>query len=138
MNTVISWIEAEWLSILIPVLVFGVTLVLDLLAAENCSMIMRGAGFPRKNGKPMKESFEALYRPSALWCLFISIYLAFIHIMLPGEWKYYVSRVMWTLLLVSLAISLLSIVGSSIVYYGRILTDGKERHIIFSKHCPEG
>ena len=79
MNAVTNWIETEWLSILIPVIVFWIILVLTFWLRKLAYDYARSR-VSQENWKANERIMQALQRPSALWCLIISIYFRLIDI----------------------------------------------------------
>jgi small-conductance mechanosensitive channel len=120
MNTAINWLETEWRVILIPIVVFWVTLILTFWLRKLIYDYLRKL-VPLDKWKANEKVIEAVRGPSALWCLFLGIFLALYSSSLPGDWKPTVSRIMWTILLISLTVPLLRISGEAVMFYGKTL-----------------
>ncbi len=108
----------DWSVIIIPVVVFAVSLIalfwLRRLGYKRLDRWVKKARWPAD-----RILVPAIRRPSALWCLIISVCLGVVVSGLPADWKSSLARGLWTLLLVSLALTLLHIVSALILFYGR-------------------
>ncbi len=118
MNSIIEWMQTEWLSIFIPFLIFGLMLLLTFWVRKVIYDYFRNR-FERSKWKANEKVIESFRGPSAIWCLVVSVFVSFYISNAPSEWKVPVGRSMWTLLLISLAIPLLKTTGNVIEYYGR-------------------
>ena len=132
MSSVMGWVANESLAVLVPVIIFCVTLVLTFWLRKLVYDYLK-TWVPGDRWKANEKIIEALRGPSAIWCLFLSIFLALFISNIPAEYKDIISRIMWTLLLVSLAIPLLNIVNSAILFYGQSLSVVKNA-IIFARN----
>jgi len=120
MSAVMVWLKSEWLAILVPVIIFWMALFLTFWLRKSIRDYAQrhlAPGVWQANARIV----DAFQSASALWCLFISLYLALLISSLPAAWKFFLSRTMWTLLLISLVAPLVRIVNNLILSSGQKL-----------------
>jgi len=116
MNVIFEWLSENWLAVAVPLAVFLATLIAVFwLRAYSFRVLNRWisqAAWPAS-----KILVESTRVPSALWCLFISAGLAISVSKIPSGWKNPINNGMWTLLLISITLTLLNIIGNLITHF---------------------
>jgi len=108
----------SWTAVVIPIAVFLVALVaMFWLRRRIYDRLMRW--FERNRWEAGKMLLPTLRTPSILWNLFISAYLGLVVSILPAAWKSPTGKGLWTLFLVSVAVSAVNILSGLTVFYGQ-------------------
>lgn len=117
MAEALSWLEVNWLSLLIPVVVFAAALIA--LSWLRRRVFDRFGRWAAKTKWPADDLLvRALSGPSFIWAVFFSVYLALIVSIVPQEWKDLSTRSVWTLFLISVTITVMSMAVSLISHFG--------------------
>ncbi len=116
MNAVISFLVERWMTIVIPMAVF-VLIVIALFWLRRLAY----DSFERWLNKyrwPTDRILSAVRASSVLWCLVLGAYLAITVSTIPAQWKNPTGKGLWTLLLVSITFSALTVARGLIQFYG--------------------
>jgi len=121
-----------WSDIVIPLAVFAAGLIATIwlrLVAYNA--LERWAQKTIWQGDEIL--LQATRAPSILWCLILSSALALTVSPVPQHWKNWANKGLWTLLVISLALSAVNLVGRLVSLYGERLK-ATQRSIAISKN----
>jgi small-conductance mechanosensitive channel len=113
-----TWLKENWPIVVIPVVIFALTLI-ALFWLRRLVYRRLERWLKRTNWQPSKIAVQAIKEPSVLWCLILSASLALAISNLPAEWKNSISKVLWSLFVISLALTLLHIIDGLFLFYGR-------------------
>jgi small-conductance mechanosensitive channel len=117
---VFDHLEANWSAYAIPLAVFIVSVIAlfwirrwALTKLEQWTEKMKWA----------KDNFliQSVRGPSSLLCLILSLYLGLSVSRIPATWKSPSGNTLWTLFIIALTISLLHLISSFTLYYGKKL-----------------
>jgi hypothetical protein len=116
MNVIFEWLSENWLAVAVPLAVFMATLIATLWLRTYSYRVMN-RWVSQIEWPANKILVEGTRFPSVLWCLFISAGLAITVSKIPVGWKNPINNGMWTLLLISITLTLLNILGNLITYF---------------------
>lgn len=109
--------NVSWSDMITPAAVLCATLIATLWVRRKAyGALDRWAKATRRQDDDLW--LETIRLPSILWCLIVSAYLATQASDISGDWKYHISMVLWSLLILSIALSALSVAGKIIPFYG--------------------
>jgi small-conductance mechanosensitive channel len=120
MRTAIDYLTAHWSMIAIPAAVFAVSMIaLFWLRKMALDRLRRWT----EKLKWQADNFliQAVRGSSFLLCLIFSLYLGLVVSSTPAAWKNPINNGLWTLFVFALTLSLLSLVRTLALYYGRRL-----------------
>ncbi len=118
--SIVDWFAQNWQAVVIPVIVFLAALIALFWLRTRIYTWLK-SGLFRLGFEDDRLLSQAVRIPSILWAIFIAIYLGFVVSTVPDSWKQPVSRGLWTLFAISLAVSVVTILGSLVILYGRRL-----------------
>lgn len=111
-----DWLVNNWMLLIIPIAIFAFSLI--------ALLWLRWLAFQRLERWLTKSKLtveiqvlRALRWPSVIWGLIISIYLGVVVSQLPSTSKSLVGKGLWTLLLISLTLALISVLGKLLEIY---------------------
>lgn len=114
--TAYEWLKNNWPFIVMPIVIFAVAII--------ALFSLRGLGYrsldrwlKRSKWQPNKMMVQAIKEPSTLWCLIISASLALAVSSLPALWKAVIAKGLWSLFLISIALTLLHIIDGLVLFY---------------------
>lgn len=106
-----------WPNAIIPAAVFVASLIATMwLRRVAYDSLNRWTKRTRWQGNEML--LQATQKPSILWCLIVSIYLALAVSTVPARWKNVAGNGLWTLLVASLTLSAVSLASKLLSFYG--------------------
>ena len=121
-----------WSDIVIPLAVFAAGLIATIwLRRVAYNALERWAKKTIWQGDEIL--LQATRAPSILWCLILSSALALTVSPVPQHWKNWANKGLWTLLVISLALSAVNLVGKLVSLYGERLK-ATQRTIAISKN----
>jgi len=121
-----------WSDIVIPLAVFAAGLIATIwLRQVAYNALNRWAKRTKWQGDEIL--LQATRVPSILWCLILSSALALTVSPVPQHWKNWANKGLWTLLVISLALSAVNLVGKLVSLYGERLK-ASQRSIDISKN----
>jgi small-conductance mechanosensitive channel len=120
MNTFIDWLSLRWSDVIIPLVVFFAALI----AAFWLRKILY-EGLDRRIEKTRLEEgkmlLEATRRASVMWCLIVSVCLGLWVSLVPEGWKDVISSSLWSIFLLSLAMSAFQFIERAMPLWGERL-----------------
>ena len=106
-----------WPDVVVPLAVFAAGLIATMwLRRFGYKAVERWAKRNKWQGEEI--FFQATRVPSILWCLLLSSALALEVSVVTPNWRNWAYKGMWTLLVISLALTIVSLVGKFIRLYG--------------------
>ena len=118
MEKITGWLAENWYMLAIPAAIFVLTLI-ALLWLRNWAY-RRLVNHSRRTLSPLDGlAARAIRVPSIIWCLIISVYLALTASSLKAAWSTITDRTLWSLFVVSVAVSALLFVSAVADEYGR-------------------
>lgn len=109
-----------WPDVVIPLAVFAAGLIATMwLRRFAYNAVERWAKRTKWQGEEI--FFQATRVPSILWCLILSGALALQVSVVTPHWKHWANKGLWTLLVISLALTAANLVGKYIPLYGERL-----------------
>jgi hypothetical protein len=121
-----------WSDIVTPLAVFAAGLIATIwLRRVAYNALDRWAKKTKWQGDDIL--LQATRAPSILWCLILSSALALTVSPVPQDWKNWANKGLWTLLVISLALSAVNLVGRLVSLYGERLK-ATQRSIDISKN----
>jgi len=122
-----------WSDIVIPLAVFAAGLIATMwLRRFGYKALDRWAKRTKWQGDEI--FLQATRVPSILWCLILSSALALAVSVVTPHWKHWANKGLWTLLVISLALTAVNLVGKYIPLYGEKLKT-TQRAIAMSKNA---
>ena len=118
MRTIFDTITANWSTILIPIIVVIVSII-ALFWLRRLALIHLERWTDRMKWPKDNFLIQSIKQPSSILCLILSVYLGLEVSVIPSAWKNPASNLLWTLFILALTISFLSLVHSVSIYYGR-------------------
>jgi Family of unknown function (DUF5752)/Mechanosensitive ion channel, beta-domain len=111
------WLAENWRDIIFPLVALLAGLIVTLwLRRRAYKALFRWAESTEWKGDDILVA--ATKGPSILWCIIISAYLAVEVSMLSAIWKTRAGNGLWTLFIISLALSVINLASGLIAYYG--------------------
>jgi small-conductance mechanosensitive channel len=121
-----------WPDVVIPLAVFAAGLIATIwLRRVAYNALERWAKKTKWQGDEIL--LQATRAPSILWCLILSSALALTVSPVPQHWKNWANKGLWTLLVISLALSAVNLVGKLVSLYAERLK-ATQRTIAISKN----
>jgi hypothetical protein len=121
-----------WPDVVIPLAVFAAGLIATIwLRRVAYNALERWAKKTKWQGDEIL--LQATRAPSILWCLILSSALALTVSPVPQHWKNWANKGLWTLLVISLALSAVNLVGKLVSLYAERLK-ATQRSIAISKN----
>jgi hypothetical protein len=121
-----------WSDIVTPLAVFAAGLIATIwLRRVAYNALDRWAKKTKWQGDDIL--LQATRAPSILWCLILSSALSLTVSPVPQHWKNWANKGLWTLLVISLALSAVNLVGKLVSLYGERLK-ATQRSIAISKN----
>jgi len=115
-----NWLAERWPDVTIPLAVFAAGLIATIwLRRVAYNALERWAKRTKWQGDEIL--LQATRAPSILWCLILSSALALTVSPVPQHWKNWANKGLWTLLVISLALSAVNLVGKLVSLYGERL-----------------
>jgi Family of unknown function (DUF5752)/Mechanosensitive ion channel, beta-domain len=126
-----NWADS-WPDVIIPLAVFAAGLIATIwLRRVAYNTLERWAMKTKWQGDEIL--LQATRAPSILWCLILSSALALTVSPVPQHWKNWANKGLWTLLVISLALSAVNLVGKLVSLYAERLK-ATQRTIAISKN----
>jgi small-conductance mechanosensitive channel len=118
MRAIFDHLTANWSAYAIPLAVFIVSIIALFWLRR---MLLNKLDAWAERIKLPRDNFlvQLVQGPSSLLCLILSLYLGLAVSESPPEWKDPISNLLWTLFIIALTLSLLSLARSISIYYGR-------------------
>ena len=118
MRTVFDDIAANWFNIVIPVVVFIVSII-ALFWLRKWALERLERWSKRINWALGNTLIPSLRGPTSLLCLILSIFLGVAVSNVPDTWKLPISNSLWSLFTAAIAITIIGLVTGIIFFYGR-------------------
>ncbi|MEW6142778.1 MAG: DUF5752 family protein [Chloroflexota bacterium] len=115
--SVLAWFIANWSAVLIPLAVFTVALI-AMFWLRRRGRVWLFRWVRRTKWQADSILVAALDGPSLMWCLILSALLALMVSSVLAEWKDAAVKVLWTLFLASIALSVVNVLSGLVGFYG--------------------
>jgi small-conductance mechanosensitive channel len=118
MRTIFDYLVVNWSSVVIPVVVFIVSIIaLFWLRKKALTWLERWS--KRINWSVGNTLIPSLKGPFSIFCLIVSIYLGLAVSSISGEWKIIASNTLWSLFVAAITLTIFNIISQMIYFYGR-------------------
>jgi small-conductance mechanosensitive channel len=116
MSNIFNGISIDWPEVVIPVVVFAVSLIaLFWLRKMALDRLEHWSG--RINWSLGNGLLPGLRLPATLLCLILSIYLGLVVSAISGEWKNRIGNILWSLFVLAVAITIINLTAKMLNFY---------------------
>ena len=116
MNYLIAGLNGVWPAILIPIVIFGASLIL-LLWLRTKAFVALEKFTNQSSWQGNKILFQAIKRPSIYWCVIVSVLLGSMITDISSYWKSLIGKGLWSVFILTFTFFLISVTTGFTSFY---------------------